>query len=97
MISLERIYEFTEIEPEEDPRQQFSGIDIKGMITFSDASIKYLDDMPNVLEKLNFTIQQGEKIGIAGPSGSGKTSLFNSLLKVSLTSNGFIFIDGVNL
>lgn len=53
--------------------------------------------MPYVLEKLNFTIQVGEKIGIAGRSGSGKTSLFNSLLKVSLTSKGFIFIDGTNI
>ncbi|KAB7672642.1 ribosomal protection-like ABC-F family protein [Bacillus sp. B1-b2] len=37
-------------------------------------------DGNKLFEKVNFTIQHGEKIAIVGPNGSGKTTLLNILL-----------------
>ncbi len=44
------------------------------------------------LEKFNFTLLQGECVGIVGESGSGKTSLLLAILKL-IKSEGKIIID----
>jgi ABC-type nitrate/sulfonate/bicarbonate transport system ATPase subunit len=47
-----------------------------------------------VLDKINFTVAEGEFLAIVGPTGCGKTTFLNCLSKLISTTEGNIFIDG---
>jgi len=53
--------------------------------------------LPLVLKGVSFTIQAGEKIGIAGRTGAGKSSMMNCLLRLTELAGGHIHIDGVDI
>lgn len=48
-----------------------------------------------VLDHINFDIQKGEMVAIVGPTGCGKTTFLNCMSKLTDTTDGDIFIDGV--
>lgn len=49
-----------------------------------------------VLEDMNFTIQEGEIVGLLGPNGSGKTTMVRLLNGVILPDHGAIRVGGFN-
>lgn len=51
----------------------------------------------NVLEDLNFSIKQGEMVGLIGSSGSGKTTVVDLMLRLFEPQSGSIDIDGKNI
>ena len=65
-------------------------------INFKDVSFKYPDKKENILEKINFTIKESDKISIRGKTGSGKSTLLDLILGLQKPSEGQIFIDGKN-
>lgn len=60
-------------------------------IIIKNLGFKYKDEP--VLENLNLTIYNGEKIGIVGKSGCGKSTFFKLLLKLYVPKKGNIFFD----
>ena len=50
-----------------------------------------------MLRDVSFTVEPGERIGIAGHTGAGKTTLINLLLRFYDVSRGRIAIDGVDI
>ncbi len=48
-----------------------------------------------VLDRINFNIKKGELVAIVGPTGCGKTTFLNCMSKLTETTDGDIFIDGV--
>lgn len=78
--SQERINEFLKIVPK---IQNKSNKDLETLekITFSNTSYKYNPETPNILSNLNFTIKQGETIGIIGKTGSGKSTLLQLIAR----------------
>ena len=46
------------------------------------------------IDDLDFTVQQGEFVGIMGASGSGKTTLLNCISTIDTPTAGSIVIDG---
>jgi len=49
-----------------------------------------------VLDHINFNIKKGELVAIVGPTGCGKTTFLNCMSKLTETTEGDIFIDGVS-
>ena len=49
------------------------------------------------LNKVSFSVTDGEFIAIMGASGSGKTTLLNVLSTIDTPTSGDILINGVNL
>lgn len=47
-----------------------------------------------VLDKINFSVAEGEFLSIVGPTGCGKTTFLNLLSTLMPSSEGNIFIDG---
>lgn len=45
-----------------------------------------------VLNKINFEIKTGEKIGLIGPNGCGKTTILKMIMKEEIPTSGDIFI-----
>jgi putative ABC transport system ATP-binding protein len=68
------------------------------MITLSGVS-KTFDGRRNVtaLDRLDLTIDRGDRVSIVGPSGSGKSTLLNLIGALDRPSAGFIEIDGQRL
>jgi len=69
---------------------------IEGKIKFDELSFSYSDNKP-VFDKLNLSINSGEKVAIVGSTGSGKTTLINLILRFYESNSGNIFIDNRNI
>lgn len=57
----------------------------------------YAKSLHPSLNKVSFSVTEGEFIAIMGASGSGKTTLLNVLSTIDTPSSGSITINGVNL
>jgi len=71
--------------------------EIKGNIEFRNLSFKYPDGTENALTDINFTVKQGETVGVLGRTGSGKTSILDLLLRIYNIDKEELFIDGIDI
>ena len=46
------------------------------------------------LDRVSFTVDEGQVVGLIGPNGAGKTTLFNIVTRVYKPASGGIVIDG---
>jgi ABC transporter fused permease/ATP-binding protein len=97
----ERVLSILEKESELDPTQYYlgkQGLSIRGSIEFSDVSFSYptREDM-QVLKKINFRINEGEKIALVGHSGAGKSTITQLLLRFYDVDKGRIIVDSQNI
>lgn len=99
LTSVERILEYSQLEPEKQPEitsDVKQGWPSKGSITFNKVVYRYSIESEPVLHGLTFSIKPKEKIGIVGRTGAGKSSLIGSIFRLALVE-GDICIDGVNM
>ncbi|MCK9794733.1 ectoine/hydroxyectoine ABC transporter ATP-binding protein EhuA [Isoptericola sp. 4D.3] len=61
-------------------------------IEFRDVVKRFGDNV--VLDKLNFSVAQGDRVTLIGPSGSGKTTILRLLMTLEEANGGLILIDG---
>lgn len=92
--SADRINEILDTKPD----QEFGDLNLDdlhshGIVEFKDVSFKYPSGKRNVLDNLNFKINQGETIAIVGATGSGKSTLVNLLARFYDVTAGKILID----
>ena len=50
-----------------------------------------------VLDSINFTVGEGEVLGIMGPNGAGKTVLLNIISGILKADHGEIIFQGENI
>ena len=95
MAASERIFDFLEIDVEENPsKEQIS--EITQGITFENVSFGYSED-ELVIKNLSFDVKKGEKVAIVGETGAGKTTIVKLLMRFYDVNSGEIKIDGVNI
>ena len=68
-----------------------------GKIEFKNVSFTYPDTTRGSLDRINFVIQPGEKVGIIGKNGSGKTTLQKLILGLYSPTEGSVLIDGIDI
>ena len=95
MAASERIFEFLEIDAEENPSQEQIK-EISDEISFENVSFGYAED-ELVIKDLSFKVKKGEKIAIVGETGAGKTTIVKLLMRFYDLNSGEIKIDGVNI
>ena len=70
---------------------------VKGEVSFTNVSFKYPGTVDYVLRDISFTVKQGETIAFIGSTGSGKSTLVNLIPRFFDTTEGKIFVDGLNI
>ncbi|RDD46569.1 Multidrug resistance-associated protein 9 [Trichoplax sp. H2] len=68
-----------------------------GHISFSNVKVRYRPNLPIVLNRVTFSINAQERIGIIGRTGSGKSSLMACLFRLTEIESGKICIDGIDI
>ncbi len=67
------------------------------IIQMKDVSFSYPFSGSPVLDRLNFELKKGEKIGLIGPNGSGKTTFLHILMGLLPVSSGNLHITGMHV
>ena len=70
---------------------------VRGEIKIDNLSFRYNPELPNVLKNINLDIKAGQKIGFVGRSGSGKSTITKLIQRLYYTTEGTIYIDGIDI
>ena len=102
-LSIERVCAL--MNSPEFPKEKFGEKELedpRGEICFEDVTFGYgagdpLHKNRKVLNKMSFSIREGEMVALVGKSGCGKTTVLNLLSRLYDPQSGRILLDGVEL
>ena len=97
LVSLKRIDEVIETEPDLKFNYEESNVDLKGSVEFDDVSFKYPGSSKETLSHVSFKVNPGETVGIVGRTGSGKSTLVSLLVRLYDPTSGTIRLGGCDL
>lgn len=94
LVAGERVLEMMDqpVEADSDAVLEVS----EGTVQFKEVHFGYKEGQ-RVLEDINFTVEQGQTVGLVGHTGSGKSSIINLLFRFYDPQAGQIIIDGQNI
>lgn len=101
LISVERILEYSDLEPETQPKihkelKQLNKIwPTQGHIEFRNVTYRYAYENEPVLQHISFELLPKTKTCVVGRTGAGKSSLVGALFRMAHVK-GEIFIDGID-
>ena len=105
MVSVERILAYSRLEPEGTlhgpadvgAKSSRPNWPETGRIQAENLTATYRTDLPPVLNRVNFTLEPGMRVGIVGRSGCGKSTLVSTILRLVEITEGSLTIDGVDI
>jgi ATP-binding cassette subfamily B protein len=83
--------------PERAPDAQSILPEIRGGLEFDNVSFRYPDAPGSALDRVSFTVEEGEIIGVVGRSGSGKTTLIRLIQGIQVAQSGMIRLSGTDI
>ncbi|MFT8320729.1 MAG: ABC transporter transmembrane domain-containing protein [Bacillus sp. (in: firmicutes)] len=95
--SLDRVQETLNYKADVHDSVVTKGVETPENIVFNSVAFQYPSSKTNNLQDIDFTINQGETIGIVGKTGSGKTTLIKQLLREYPKGEGEISFNGVDI
>lgn len=70
----------------------------QGRVEFCDVSFRYYkDSQEKVLDRISFSIEPGETVGIIGSTGCGKTTLVQMIPRLYDVDEGKVLVDGTDV
>lgn len=95
--SIDRVFEFLDIAPEDGDRPGALRLDdLRGEVAFEDVSFSYEPGKP-VLSEISFRAAPGTSLAIVGPSGAGKTTIADLIFRLYRPDSGRVLVDGHDL
>ncbi|MCL1631914.1 ABC transporter transmembrane domain-containing protein [Sporolactobacillus sp. CPB3-1] len=95
--SYDRIRRLLAIKPEIVDQPNASDQVPSGSLDYSIHHFQYPGSQASVLSEINFTVAQGQTLGIVGKTGAGKTTLLRLLLREFDLKDGQIKIGGTSI
>ncbi len=95
-LYIEKIRKFLETEPSIQSVKKREVPKVPAVIECRDVSFGY-DSNVMILNKVNLSIQPGEKIALVGYNGAGKSTLIKLLLRLYDPCEGIITLDGTDI
>lgn len=96
LLAVDRIGDILNSPLEKQSENAITLSNVHGDIKIDHMSFRYNVDAPLVLKNINLEIKAGEKIGFVGRSGSGKSTITKLIQRLYYTTEGTIFIDGID-
>lgn len=107
-VALERIREFSELQPEIDAdvatkedvdkdSDATSQPTMRGDIEFDRVTVSYSAELEPAVKELSFNLAAGKRLGLVGRSGSGKSTTLLALFRMIEMRSGTILIDGQSI
>lgn len=85
----------TDVSRDELTNDQKAVVINKGSIQVND--LDYAIEESKILNKINFNLKSGEKLGLVGSVGSGKTSLLKNIIGYILPNSGTVFLSDYDI
>ena len=76
---------------------KYETLKFENEIKLKNISFKYKEELPKIIDNLNFNIRKGEKIAIKGQTGSGKSTLVNIISGLFHPTEGQIYVDEIKI
>ena len=89
-----RLFELIDAQPEVREPDRPLPLPDRFDLEIRDLSFRYAPGEPLVLDRLNVTIAQGQRVALVGPSGSGKSTLVKLLVRFWDYQEGQILLGG---
>ena len=96
-LSVDRLGDILNTQPEPGQRGQASLPPINGTIQLEAVTFRYRIDVPPVLGDLSLNIPAGQVLGVVGSSGSGKSTLAKLIQRLYVPETGRVLVDGIDL
>ena len=96
MVAAKRVFEILDSDYNINDKGTLNNKEINGDIKFEKVYFSYVKNN-NVLNDINLTIKEGEKIAIVGATGSGKSTIIKLILRLYDLENGEIKINNKNI
>lgn len=96
-LYLSNLYEYLEIEVEEDVRGASQGPSPGDGLRFEAVTFAYPQSEQAALQDVSFHLRPGQKLALVGENGSGKTTIVKLLSRLYQPTAGRILLDGLDL
>ncbi|MBP1040572.1 ABC transporter ATP-binding protein [Vagococcus sp. BWB3-3] len=97
MVSLARIKEILDTEPDITFNPEATNMITKGDVSFKNVTFQYEGDDRPSLKHISFDVTHGQSIGIVGATGAGKSTLAQLIARLYDPTEGSIEIDQIDL
>ena len=96
-LSVRMLGSVMEHPPEREPGGSGMTPPVLGSLAFEQVTFRYQPTGYPVLDRLSFSVEAGEVIGIVGRSGSGKTTVTRLVQGIHTAQEGVVRLDGIDL
>ena len=93
MNAAQRVFEIVDAHPDVVESHDAVDVQIKGNIELRHVSFGY-DPGKTILKDIDFSVREGEMLGIVGRSGAGKSTLVNLISRLYDVDEGQIVVEG---
>ncbi|TNK81657.1 ABC transporter, partial [Mycoplasmopsis pullorum] len=76
--------------------QQINYIPALGAVKFENVSFSYSPEK-KIIDNFNLDVKPGQKVALVGSTGAGKTTIANLLSRFYETTEGHIYLDGIDI
>jgi len=96
-LSVKMLGKVMDHPPERDPNQRGIRPLITGHLEFSQVTFRYANGAIPALDRVSFTVEEGQIIGVVGRSGSGKTTATRMIQGIHTAQEGLIRLNGTDI